>query len=342
MELSYTRVDHPDQILEIGQRSDLKVISIDKEKLQIGCSIRQLSPDPFNKIDNFELNKTYDFKIIKLAEFGAFAELIELPGLSTLLHASEVSWTKKNVSVKKMFKVGQIIPCQITEIDKNKRRVAISHKVVTENPFKAFEKKYKIGSEVNGEVVNKNEYSLFVEIEKFEIHAFLHVNDLCWNLEDSEKELEKFNKGDKITVKVLEINVDEQRIRVGYKQTTPDPLDYFKEKKVNDIITVKIISSQTKGLVVRPEGCNADFIIKKNQIAINPADQRSSRFTGGERVDCAIQELNGRKVSLSIKLLEELQKKEALERFGTTEGSGKSLPFSSLADDLKKKKDDKE
>ena len=341
-ELSYSRVDHPDQILEIGQKADLKVISVDKEKLQVGCSIKQLSPDPFEKIDQFELNKTYDFKIIKLMEFGAFAELIELPGLSTLLHSSECSWTKKNVSVKKMFKTGQIIKCQITEIDKIKRRVAISHKLVTENPFKIFENKYKIGSEVNGEIVNKNEYSLFVKIENFDIDAFLHVNDLSWNLDDNEKELEKFNKGDKITVKVLEVNVDDQKIRVGLKQTGPDPLDWFKERKVNDIITVKIISSQTKGLVVRPEGCEMDFVIKKNQIAINPADQRSSRFTGGERVDCAIQELNGRKVSLSIKLLEELQKKEALEKFGTSEGSGKSLPFSSLADDLKKKKDNKE
>ena len=151
-ELSYSRVDHPDQILEIGQKSDLKVISVDKEKLQVGCSIKQLSPDPFEKIDQFELNKTYDFKIIKLMEFGAFAELIELPGLSTLLHSSECSWTKKNVSVKKMFKTGQIIKCQITEIDKIKRRVAISHKLVTENPFKIFENKYKIGSEVNGEI----------------------------------------------------------------------------------------------------------------------------------------------------------------------------------------------
>ena len=146
MELSYSRVDHPDQLLEIGQKSDLKVISVDKEKLQVGCSIRQMGPDPFDKIDNLQLNKTYDFKIIKLTEFGAFAEPIELPGLSTLLHSSEILWTKKNVSVKKMFKVGQIIQCQITDIDKNKRRVAISHKLVTENPFKVFEKKHKIGS----------------------------------------------------------------------------------------------------------------------------------------------------------------------------------------------------
>jgi len=340
-ELSYSRVDHPDQILEIGQKSDLKVISVDKEKLQVGCSIKQLSPDPFEKIDQFELNKTYDFKIIKLMEFGAFAELVDLPGLSTLLHSSECSWLKKNVSVKKMFKTGQIIKCQITEIDKIKRRVAISHKLVTENPFKIFENKHKIGSKVNGEIVNKNEYSLFVKIENFDIDAFLHCNDLTY-LDNGEEELKKFNKGDKITVKVLEINIDDQKIRVGFKQTMPDPLDWFKDKKVNDIITVKIISSQTKGLIVRPENCEMDFLIKKNQIAINPADQRSSRFTGGERVDCAIQELNGRKVSLSIKLLEELQKKEALEKFGTSEGSGKSLPFVNLADELKKKKDNKE
>ena len=334
-ELSYSIVDHPDQLIEIGQKSDLKVISVDKEKLQVGCSIRQMGPDPFDKIDNLQLNKNYDFKIIKLTEFGAFAEPIELPGLSTLLHSSQILWTKKNVSVKKMFKVGQIIQCQITDIDKNKRRVAISHKLVTENPFKVFEKKHKIGSVVNGKVINKTEYSLFIEIENFDIHAFMHVNDLNWNLDDAAEELKKFNIGDEITVKVLEVNVDDQKIRVGYKQKTPDPLDWFKDKKVNDIITVKIISSQTKGLVVRPEGCEMDFLIKKNQIAINPADSRSSRFSGGERVDCAIQELNGRKVSLSMKLLEELQNKEAL-KMGSNPLSGRQLPFSSLSDKIAK------
>ena len=339
-EISYSRVSHPDEIFNIGEKHDLKVISVDKEKLQVGCSIKQLSPDPFEHIENYELKKIYKAKVVKIMDFGAFCELE--PGLTTLLHSSELSWTKKNTSVKKMFKVGDEIDCVITEIDKAKRRVAISHKLTKENPFEIFEKKYPVGTEVNGEVVNKNEYSLFINIENLDIDAFLHCNDLSY-LDNGEEELKKFNKGDKIKVKVLEIKTDDQKIRVGLKQTQPDPFNWFKDKEVNNVITVKIVSTDNKGLIVRPEGCEMDFMIKKNQIAINPADARTSRFTGGERIDCAISELdfNKRKVNLSIKLLEELEKKEALEKFGTTEGSGKSLPFSNLADDLKKKKEKK-
>jgi len=334
-EISYSRVSHPDEIFNIGEKHDLKVISVDKEKLQVGCSIKQLSPDPFEHIENYELKKIYKAKVVKIMDFGAFCELE--PGLTTLLHSSELSWTKKNTSVKKMFKVGDEIDCVITEIDKTKRRVAISHKLTKENPFETFEKKYPIGTEVNGEVVNKNEYSLFVNIENLDIDAFLHCNDLTY-LDNSEEELKKYNKGDKIKVKVLEIKIDDQKIRVGLKQTQPDPFNWFKDKDVNNIITVKIVSTDNKGLTVRPEGCEMDFLIKKNQIAINTADARTSRFTGGERIDCAISELDlsKRKVSLSIKLLEELQKQEALEKYGS-EGSGKNLPFSSLSEDLNKK-----
>ena len=334
-EISYSRVSHPDEIFNIGEKHNLKVISVDKEKLQVGCSIKQLSPDPFEHIENYELKKIYKAKVVKIMDFGAFCELE--PGLTTLLHSSELSWTKKNTSVKKMFKVGDEIDCVITEIDKAKRRVAISHKLTKENPFEIFEKKYPVGTEVNGEIVNKNEYSLFVKIENLDIDAFLHCNDLTY-LENGEEELKKFNKSDKIKVKVLEIKIDDQKIRVGLKQTQPDPFNWFKNKQINDVITVKIISTDNKGLVVRPEGCEMDFIIKKNQIAINPADARTSRFTGGERIDCAISDLDfdKRKVSLSIKVLEELEKKEALEKYGS-EGSGKNLPFSTLSEELKKK-----
>ena len=334
-EISYSRVSHPDEIFNIGEKHDLKVISVDKEKLQVGCSIKQLSPDPFEHIENYELKKIYKAKVVKIMDFGAFCELE--PGLTTLLHSSELSWTKKNTSVKKMFKVGDEIDCVITEIDKAKRRVAISHKLTKQNPFEIFEKKYPVGSEVSGEVINKNEYSLFINIENLDIDAFLHCNDLTY-LDNGEEELKKYNKGTKIKVKVLEIKVDDQKVRVGLKQTQPDPFNWFKEKDVNDVITVKIVSTDNKGLIVRPEGCEMDFMIKKNQIAINPADARTSRFTGGERIDCAISEIdfNKRKVALSIKLLEELQKKEALEKYGS-EGSGKNLPFSTLSEDLNKK-----
>ena len=165
----------------------------------------------------------------------------------------------------------------------------------------------------------------------------MHCNDLTY-LNNAEEELQKYKKGDKIKVKVLEIKAADQKIRVGLKQTQPDPFDWFKDKKIKQAITVKIISTDNKGLVVRPEGCEMDFNIKKSQIAINPADARPNRFTGGERIDCAISELDfdKRKASLSIKLLEEIEKKEALEKYGS-EGSGKNLPFSSLSEDLKKK-----
>tara|TARA_B100001741_G_C16547431_1_gene597542 strand:+ start:174 stop:1901 length:1728 start_codon:yes stop_codon:yes gene_type:complete len=338
-EISYSRVNHPDEVFNIGEKHDLKIISVDKDKLQVGCSVKQLSPDPFEHIENYELNKIYKAKVVKIMDFGAFCELE--PGLTTLLHSSELSWTKKNVPVKKMFKVNDVIDCVITEINKEKRRVAISHRLTQENPFETFEKTYPIGTVVEGEVVNKNEYSLFIKVGKLDIDAFLHCNDLTYST-NGDEELAKYKKGDKVKVKVLEIKVSEQKIRVGLRQTMPDPFDWFKDKKVNQAITVKIISTDNKSLIVRPEGCEMDFQIKKSQIAINAADARPSRFTGGERIDCAIAEidLEKRKVTLSIKLLEEIEKKEALEKYGS-EGSGKNLPFKSLSEDLKKKDEEK-
>ena len=341
-EISYSRVNHPDEVFNIGEKHDLKVISVDNEKLQVGCSVKQLSPDPFEHIENYELNKIYKVKVVKLMDFGAFCELE--PGLTTLLHSSELSWTKKNVSAKKMFKVGDEIDCVITEIDKDKRRVAISHRLTKENPFEQFQKKYPVDTIVEGEIVNKNEYSLFVKIEDLDVDAFLHCNDLTY-LNNGEEELLKYKKGDKIKVKVLEIKPSDQKIRVGLRQTKPDPLDWFKDKSKNQTITVKVISTDNKGLTVRPEGCEMDFVIKKSAIAINAADARPSRWTGGEKLDCAIADidLSKRKVALSIKLLEEIEKKEALDKYGSEgSSSGKNLPFSSLSEDLKKKEEEKE
>ena len=340
-EISYSRVNHPDEIFNIGEKHDLKVISIDESKLQIGCSIKQLSPDPFEHISNYEVGKKYKVKVVKIADYGCFCELE--PGLSTLLHSSEVSWTKKNISTKKIFKVGDLIECIITEIDTEKRRVAISHKLTIENPYLSLEKKYPPGSEIEGEVSSLNEYALYVKLGDFEIDGFLHANDLSYTGK-SEEELKKYRKGSKLKVKILEINKDELKVRVGLKQLEKDPFDWFKNKNKNDTITVKVISSDNKGLIVKPEGSELEFLIKKSQIAVRAADSRPSRFVGGERIDAAIAELNidKRKVTLSIKLLEELQNKEAVSKFGTA-ASGKNLPFSSLSDQLddKKNKDKK-
>jgi len=335
-EISYSRVNHPDEIFNIGDKHDLLVITVDKEKLQIGCSIKQLSPDPFEHISNYEINKKYKVKVVKIMDFGLFAELE--PGLSTLLHSSELSWTKKNPSAKKMFNVNDQIEVVITEIDKEKRRVAVSHRLTQENPYQLLEKQYPVGNEVEGIISSINEYAIYLKIDNLDINAFLHYNDLTYSL-NGEEELKKYKKGDKLKVKVLEIKSDQQKIRVGLKQTQIDPFAWFKDKKLNDRITVKVISSDNKGLIVKPEGCEMDFIIKKSQIAINVADARPARFVGSERIDVAISELNKekRKVGLSIKLLEELQNKEAVSKFSSTL-SGKNLPFSSLSEELKKKK----
>ena len=340
-EISYSRVNHPDEIFNIGEKHDLKVITIDPVKLQIGCSIKQLSPDPFEHISNYEEGKKYKVKVVKIADYGCFCELE--PGLSTLLHSSEISWTKKNISTKKIFKVGDLIDCVITEIDKEKRRVAISHKLTIENPYLSLEKKYPVGSEIEGEVSSLNEYALYVKLGDFDIDGFLHANDLSYTGKP-EDELKKYKKGSKLKVKILEINKEELKVRIGLKQLEKDPFDWFKNKKKNETITVQVISSDNKGLMVKPEGSELNFLIKKSQIAVRAADSRPSRFVGGERIDAAIAELNidKRKVSLSIKLLEELQNKEAVSKFGTA-ASGKNLPFSSLSDQLddKKNKDKK-
>ena len=240
------------------------------------------------------------------------------PGLSTLLHSSEISWTKRNIIPKKLFKVGDMIDCVITEIDKEKRRIAISHKLTIENPYETLSKNHPIGSEIDGTISSANEYALYVKLDNFDIDGFLHANDLSYT-NNPDEELKKFKKGDRIKVKILEIKKEDQKVRVGLKQLGNDPFDWFKDKKVNDIITVQVISSNNKGLNVKPEECDLEFLIKKSNIAVNASDARPSRFVGGERIDAAISEINyeKRKVSLSIKLLEELQNKEAVSKFSS-------------------------
>ena len=338
-EISYSRVNHPEEIFNIGEKHDLLVISVDKEKQQVGCSIKQLSPDPFEHISNYELNKIYKVKVVKIMDFGAFCELE--PGLTTLLHSSELSWTKKNPSAKKFFKVGDEISCVITEIDKEKRRVSISHRLTEKNPFTLLEEKFPVDTIVDGTITSINDYAIYVKIDGFEIDGFLHANDLTYN-KKAEEELKKYKKDQKIKVKILEIKPDQQKVRVGLKQTEQDPFDWFKDKKVNDAITVKVLETDNKGLLVIPEGSKIEIHIKKSQIAINASDARPNRFIKGDRIDAAIQELDikKRKASLSIKLLEELQNKEAVSKFSSPL-SGKNLPFSSLSDKLEIKENKK-
>ena len=339
-EISYSRINHPEEVFTIGEKHSLKVISIDNEKMQISCSIKALTPDPFENISNYEVGKTYKAKVIKVVDYGAFCEL--QPGLTCLLHSSEISWNKKNVSPNKFFKVNDEIQCVITDIDKDKKRIAISHKLATENPYENFEKKYPVNSVIKCKISNIKDFSIYLNIKEFDIDGFLHANDLSY-FSKPEDEIKKFNVGDEIDVKVLEVKAKEQKIKFGVKQLQEDPFKIFKDKRVNDIITVKVVSTSSKGIVLTPEGVNMEILIKKNQIAINAEDARSNRFIQGDRIDAAISEINfdKRKISLSIRLLEENQNKEAVSKFSSPL-SGKNLPFSSLSEKLdNKKKEDK-
>ena len=346
-ELSYSRVSHPNEVVSEGDERKLKIIGKDLEKLQLSVSIRGLLPDPFDNIDKYEVGKIYKCKVIKIMEFGFFATLEE--NLICLCHQSEYSHTKKNIHGKKLFSVGQEIDLAIKEIQKDQRRISLSFKDTIPNPFEEFEKKYKVGDLLDTKIVSKNEYSLFVQVEDIkELDIFVHANNLVWT-GNSDEGLAKYKVGDSVKVKLLEYNLEEQKIRGGIREALgPDPILFFENKNVNDIISCKVISSDKKlGLKVQPIGCETDFIIKKSAISSNPADARPERWTGGETLDVAIAEkdLKRRKVVLSIKLLEQLEKAEALEKYGAETGSGRSLPFSGLADKIlnkSKKEDNKE
>ena len=341
-ELSYSRVNHPDEVVSEGEKKQLKIIGIDLEKLQISTSIRGLLPDPFDGIDKYEEGKIYKCKVVKLTEFGFFATLEE--DLVCLCHQSEFSHTKKNIPSKKLFSVGQEVDLAIKEIQKDQRRISLSYKMTQENPFEVFEKKYKIGDIIDAKIVSKNEYSLFAKVEDInDLDIFIHSNNLSY-IGNSDDELAKYKIGENIKVKLLELNLEDQKIRGGVREALgPDPILFFENKNVNDIISCKVISSDKKlGLKVQPIGCDLDFIIKKSAISSNSADARPERWTGGETLDVAIAEkdLKKRKIVLSIKLLETIEKAEALEKYGAESGSGRSLPFSGLADSLKKKEEE--
>ena len=339
-EVSYSRINHPDEVFTIGEKHDLKVIGIDNEKMQISCSIKALTKDPFENISNYEIGKSYKAKVIKVVDYGAFCEL-EV-GLTCLCHSSELSWSKKNVTPNKFLNVGDEIDCVITDINKEKKRISISHKLAKENPFESFEKKHSVGSIIKGKISNIKDFSIYINFEEFDIDGFLHANDLSYTGKP-EEELKKYKKNDEIEVKILDIRAKEQKIKLGVKQLQEDPFNFFKDKNVKDIVTVKVHSTSSKGIIVKPEGSSIEVLIKKNQIAINAEDARSNRFIPGDRIDAAISELDieKRKISLSIKLLEEMQNKEAVSKFSSPL-SGKNLPFSSLSEKMgKKKKEDK-
>ena len=337
-ECSWSRIGHPEELFTIGQKQKLKIIKIDTENKKISTSVKMLTPDPFEtKINNYEVGKIYPAEVRKITDYGVFLSLEE--GLEGLCHQSELTHIKKNISAKKLLSLSQKIEVMIMEIDVKKRRISLSYKNTQPNPWKKFEKEFPVGSKVEGTIKNITEFALFININDFDLDGMIHYKDISY--EESVEELEKYKKNDPITAKVLEHN--QEKIRLGLKQLLPDPIDYFKDKKKKDIITVIVLETLDNGIKVKPDGCPIKILIKKNQIAINKEDQRTNRFNKGDKVDCMLLDLDlkKRKVSLSIKILEEEQTKEAIKRYGSVD-SGRSLPFAELPKTLKKKNKTKE
>ena len=334
-EISWSRVAHPDEIFSIGQKQKLKIISIDKVSKKISVSIKRLNPDPFEtKINNYEVGKVYKAEVKKIMDYGIFLSLED--GLEGLCHSSQLSHTNKNISGKKLFAISEKIEVMVKEIDVEKRRISLSFKDTIPNPWEEFANKFSIGSKVKGTVKNITQFALFVEIKNTDLDGMIHYKDLSYD--ETDEDLKKFKKNQELELKILEIDQEKEKIRLGLKQLLPDPLSFFKDRNKKDIITTIIKEIVDNGIKVSPDGCNIKFLIKKNQIAVDKEDQRVTRFTKGDRIDVMIQEcdLKKRKISLSIKMLEEEQNKTAIKKYGSVD-SGKSLPFADLPSTLKKK-----
>ena len=272
-----------------------------------------------------------------MLDYGIFVELKS--GLSALCHQTELSHKKKNVNPKSFAKVNDKLKVRIVEIDKDKRRISVSHKLTTENPWETFKSKVPVGSIIDGVVTGKNDYALFVKLGDYDIEGFLHQGDLDF-LKNPEEQLKLYKKGDKFEkLKVLECDIENHKLRISLREAiSQDPYKFFDSYKVKEtVLTTKVVSIDPKGITVKPEGSEIEIFIKKNQLASSPPDQRPGRWNVGDRVDTLLEKKEKRKISLSIKALEEKQNADALEKYGEV-GSGKSLPFASLGDSLKKKK----
>ena len=227
-EISWSRISHPDELFTIGQKQKLKIITIDTESKKISVSVKMLTQDPFEKnINNFKIGETYLAEVKKIMDYGLFLSLQN--GLEGLCHQSELSHSKKNVSAKKMFVISQKIKVVVKEIDLEKRRISLSHKDTIANPWKEFQNKFPVGSKVSGKIKNITDFGLFTSIKDCTLDGFVHYKDLSYS--ETEEDLKNYNKNQDLELKVLEIDSQKEKIRLGLKQLSSDPLEYFRGKK---------------------------------------------------------------------------------------------------------------
>ena len=333
-EVSHLKISNLNEMFTVGDTVKVQIIEIDLETKRISLSIKAMLPDPFITIgEKYQVGSDYDVKITKLSDFGASAEIDE--GVVGLIHSSEMKHMQKNVNPKSMFKVGDVAKVRLKEVDTEKRKISFSYKDTQPNPMESFLSKYPVGTIADTKVVNKQDFGLFLNTGDNDIDIFVHYKQISFA--ETSKDLDDYNKGDEVKVKIIDIKDD--KINGSIRALKKDPFNFFDDKKVGDVLTVRVAEVLDNAIKVNVGEERFQTIIKKADIALDKADQRPNRFAPGDSLDAMIADLNlsQRKLKLSIKELEKQQEKEAVEKYGSAT-SGSSLA-DILGTALKKKED---
>jgi small subunit ribosomal protein S1 len=325
-DIAWRRVNHPSEVLNIGQQVKVKIIKINHETHRISLGMKQLQADPWQGIEaKYPVSARFKGRVTNITDYGAFVELE--PGIEGLIHVSEMSWTKKNVHPGKIVATSQEVEVQILEVDPVKRRISLGLKQTMRNPWEVFLEKYPSGTLLEGEVKNKTEFGLFLGLDG-DVDGMVHLSDLDWK-RPGEQVIDDYKKGDKVKAIVLDVDVEKERISLGIKQLEGDPFaeaGAAGELKKGAIVTCEVTEVKDTGIDVKIVGSDLAAFIKRSELARDRSEQRPERFAVGQKVDARITQFDRRshKVAVSIKALEVAEEKEAIAQYGTTD-SGASL-----------------
>jgi small subunit ribosomal protein S1 len=321
-DIAWRRVSHPTEVLSVGQTVTVQIIKINQDTQRISLGMKQLQTDPWEGVAaKYPPGVRFSGKVTNVTDYGAFVELE--PGVEGLVHVSEMSWVKKNVAPSKIVTPGQDVEVQVLEVDSNKRRISLGLKQCMENPWNAFAASHPPGSTIEGEIKSITEFGLFVGLDN-EIDGMVHLSDISWD-KQGEQAAAEFKKGDTVKAKVLDIDVEKERISLGIKQLAGDPMDKVGPIKKGDVVTCTVTEVNDGGIEVSlADGVKA--FIRRSDLARDRADQRPERFGKGDKVDAQVTSVDKatRKISLSIKAREMAEEKEAVAQYGSSD-SGASL-----------------
>jgi small subunit ribosomal protein S1 len=322
-DIAWRRVNHPTEVLNIGQSVKVKIIKINHETHRISLGMKQLLDDPWQGIEGkFPVGARFKGRVTNITDYGAFVELE--PGIEGLIHVSEMSWTKKNVHPGKIVSTSQEVEVQVLEVDPVKRRISLGLKQTMRNPWEVFVEKYPPGSTIEGEVKNKTEFGLFLGLDG-DVDGMVHLSDLDWK-RPGEQVIEEYKKGDMVRAQVLDVDVEKERISLGVKQLQGDPMESAGDVKKGAIVTGEVVDVKEGGIDVKIVGTELTSFIKRSELARDRNDQRADRFQVGQKVDARVTQFDRRahKVQLSIKALEVAEEKEAIAQYGSSD-SGATL-----------------